>query len=152
MRIIFPVILLIVLAAATGCKSSRETGATPSGEVQAQTPPKTPGSPATAPVQNVSGIEAVVESISDPGAQYTLKIFVVESTPLNGRMSIVESGQRIIVSPQYAADSTGRVNFDEPRNKRIKSLSALKTGESFKGKVAINRQGGYNIVDVDESK
>ncbi len=153
MRIYLPFILCVVLAAASGCRSSHETKDSPQAASQTQTPNNMPKSPIAAVSQNISSVEAVVENNQDLGAtQFTMKIFVIASVPVNGRTSIVEAGERIFVSPQYYADSTGKVNFQEPRNKRIVALKQLKTGESFKGKVAINRQGSWNIVDVDESK
>ena len=153
MKLFFHVIFLLVLAAGAGCRSSRGTKETPPAETQSQTPPGSPASSPTVVAQNISNIEAVVEELQDFGAtQFNLKIFVISSNPVNGRVSVVEAGQRIFVTPQYYADSTGKVNFEEARNKRLMSLKLLKTGQAFKGKIAINRQGSWNIVDVDESK
>ena len=81
-----------------------------------------------------------------------MKAFIQSSEPVNGRMSIIEAGQRVFLSPQYAADSTGAVRFDDPHNMRILSLKSLTTGKSFKGKIIISKHGGWVIVDVDEPK
>jgi hypothetical protein len=146
MRLFFPLITYLAFSAGLACKTSHETTEhTSPADTTAQKPP------VAAIAQNGSHVEAVVEQMQDlGGTQFNVKIFVVTSSPLSGRTVIVEEGQRIIVSPHYYADSTGKVNFEEPRNKRILAVKKLQTGQGFKGKVVLNRYGGWNLVDVEE--
>jgi len=148
MKLFFPLIIYLALSAGLACKSSQDAA-----DRSAPADSTSPKPPATTVAQNGSHVEAVIEQMQDLGdTQFNLRIFVVTSSPLSGRTTIVEEGQRLMVAPQYYADSTGKVNFEDPRNKRILSLKKKQTGESFKGKVALNRFGGWNLIDVEESE
>lgn len=146
MNLFLLLFLLAFLAVGSGCHSSKETQ-----ETKPSTPPK-PVQPA-AMTQSISSVEAVVENVEVvSGTQFNLKIFVVTAVPVGGRTNVIEPGTRLYVSPQYYADSTGKISFEDPRNKRILSLKSYQTGQSFKGKITINRQGGWNVIDVEEAK
>jgi hypothetical protein len=146
MKLFFPILTYLAFSSGLACKSSQDA-------VERSTPADSTSQkpPVTTVAQNGSHVEAVIEQMQDLGdTQYNLRIFVITSSPLSGRTTIVEEGQRLMVVPQYYADSTGRVSFEDPRNKRILSIKKKQTGESFKGKVVLNRFGGWYLVDVEE--
>ncbi len=149
MKLIISRILFILLI--TGCRSSHEerksdthTPDTTAQSTQAKIPPPTSIAP------NVSGIEAVVEKIDYLDAvQFNVGIFIISSTPVGGRTSVVETGQRLVVSPQFVKDPLGNVDTTIEINRRLMSIKSKETGQSFKGKISLNRYGGWNLVDVE---
>jgi len=149
MKLFFPLLIYFALSSGLACKTSQDAS-------ERTLPPDStsaPKPPVTTVAQNGSHVEAVIEQMQDlGGTQYNLRIFVVTATPLSGRTTMVEEGSRLMIVPQYYADSTGRVNFEELRNQRILSIKKKQAGESFRGKVVMNRFGGWNLIDVEESE
>jgi len=143
--------ILFVLTVA-GCHSTQEAKKNDASVPDtSQHPPALNVSPPASIVQNASQVEAVVEHIeSIDETHFNVGIFVISSTPIGGRTSIVEVGQRLVVSPQFVRDPSGNVDMANETNKRLKTIKEKQNGQSFKGKIVMNRQGGWNLVDIDQ--
>ena len=150
----FPVACILFVLTVAGCRSSREAKNTDIHPPDtAQHPPTPKLSPPASIGQNVSQVEAVVENIEFiDEAQFNIGIFIISSTPVGGRTSIVEPGQRLIVSPQYIRDPSGVIDMTNETNKRLLTMKSTQNGQSFKGKITMNRQGAWNLVDIDQQK
>ena len=145
---------ILVTFLVTGCRSSHEEKRSDnsSHDTMHQAPPPYTSPPAGI-VQNVSQVEAVVENIQPIDAvQFDIVIFIISSTPAAGRTSIVEAGQRMVVAPQFVIDPRGDVDMTSETNRRLLTIKGKQPGQSFKGKISMNRQGSWDLVDVDQEK
>lgn len=145
---------IIVGVILVGCGSSHQDDKadTPPVSDPQHPPPHNTITP-TSIAPNVSQVEAVVENVEYiDETQFNVGIFIVSSTPVAGRTSIVEAGQRLVVSPQYVRDPSGGMDMANDTNKRLMAIRLKQYGQSFKGKIVINRQGGWNLVDVDQQQ
>ena len=142
-------ILFLILI--VGCRSSRpeaKNGASSPDSAQHRVISKTV--PPTSIAQNVSEIEAVVEKIEGiDETQFNVGIYVISSTPVGGRLSIVEAGQRMIVTSEFARGPAGNIDMMNETNKRLMTIRSKEIGQSFKGKITLNRYGSWNLIDVE---
>lgn len=145
------IIFIILILGGISCRSS---------EPPKQNPPAIPDTTKTAATvnikqpaaisQNVSNVEAVIERIElIDDVHYNLGIFIVSSSPVNGRVSIVEPGLRVSVSAVYVTDAAGTVDAKNEKNASLLSLRSAKPGVSFKGKIMLDQRGGWRLVEVE---
>jgi hypothetical protein len=144
---------IILMMGGLHCRSSEPAKQNPSLFVDTTTTSVHPAvKPPAAIVQNVSTVEAVIENIDlVDDVHYTLGIFIVSSSPMNGRVSIIEPGQRVTVSATYVTDASGTVDPKNERNASMLSLRTVKPGVSFKGKIMLDQRGGWSLTEVENT-
>ena len=151
-NILFTILILVFIA--PRCRSSKQTmqEETSSPSADSSSAVSRPGiAQPTKITQNISAIEAVVDTIVIvTELQYDAHIFLNSSTPIRGTMSVAEAGQRLVVSPQFVADEHGQIDVNNPLNKSLLSLRSAKPGQSFKGRISINRRGGWVLLGVED--
>jgi hypothetical protein len=102
-------------------------------------------------VQNISRVNAVIEALTIlDKTQYSLKIFIIKSEPFQGRFSLIEPEQRVTVYPDFVfTNNGGTVDAENPRNKGLLSLREALVGQSFVGKITIDRHGLWKLLEVE---
>jgi len=106
----------------------------------------------TAIAQNVSRVKAVVEEVTVvDNTQFSVRIFILTSEPVSGKYSLIEPEQRVTVYPEFRyADAGGDIDKDEPRNKKLLALREAQVGQSFMGKITIDKRGIWKLVEVED--
>ncbi|MBI4549242.1 MAG: hypothetical protein HY707_14770 [Ignavibacteriae bacterium] len=151
MTIIRSVIYLSWLAlVAAGCCSSdkSQTSDTAKPEAQEVRVQSTGGKPTTVK-PNVTEIEARINSITlVDSIHYKLSISIIAVKPAEGMESLAEAGQEVVVSPLYTTGKNGGIDIMSERNRSLRSLRDLQTGEMIKGKISLAQSGEWILVEV----
>lgn len=62
--------------------------------------------------------------------------------------SLAEAGQEVVVSPLYTTGKNGGIDIMSERNRSLRSLRDLQTGEMIKGKISLAQSGEWILVEV----
>src|SRR5690349_4163688 len=100
--------------------------------------------------QNITRVEAVIDKkdIGD-SLHYTLTLFVVSSSPVSGKVSLIEPEQRVVVVPKYKTDEGGVIDRADPRNIALLSVGRRNVGEKIRGTITRDQWGGYSLLTVE---
>jgi hypothetical protein len=120
---------------------------------KAESPPQAPAreTPATALKQNLSAVEAVIDSVAlgpAPG-EYSLRVTLTRTTGVEPMENLAEAGQKITLVPQYVLGSTGAPDTASVRNKGLMGLRSATKGETLKGRIALGSDGRWVLVEVN---
>ena len=137
----------ISVAGCCGSKTVQKTSEASTDTTSASAP--TPA-PRQAIVQNVSGVDAVIEAISlIDKTQYSLKIFVLKSEPVSGKFSLIEPEQRVTIYAQFVY-AGNEVDTSNAKNQKLLALRTANVGESFRGKISIDQKGMWRLLEVED--
>ena len=107
----------------------------------------------TAIVQNLTYIEALVESlliIDD--MDYRLSIRLISAKGGGSAGSLAEPGQQLTVVPRYLMIEEGTQEKESERNGRLMSLRSARNGDKFEGTISRSTKDGWILIDANYQK
>lgn len=151
MNIIFILLLVSFVLLNVGCCSSNASN---SGENLRQKTTNVVSSPVkhsqpTAIKSNAVKIEAVVDSVTIVDEiDYQLYITISSILPVEGSETIAETGQHLIVTPEFYKEGNREIDKRHERNMKLLKLRDIKQGDRFKGIISLNSNGRWILIDV----
>jgi hypothetical protein len=100
---------------------------------------------------NSTAIEAVVDSVQFID-EYQYRLFaVIDSViPESSQEPLIESHQKVELTPKYFLYESGKIDMNDERNKKILQLRSSLRGDSFSGKITLLPQIGWVITSVQD--
>jgi hypothetical protein len=142
--------LLLLLA---GCAPSAERQTPrPADTTHRALPPPPPGGQAApaAIKENMSLIGAALLAITlVDNYRYTLTLELRTVLPSGNDASLAESGQTVVVHPDYVTSDRGGISLENKRNQRLYELRTRKAGDAVMGTISLRDDGLWYIVDTE---
>lgn len=142
------IVLLSILSLSIACRSTRHV-AQQNQRDSSQTAQQQGGSQSTTIKDNFSLIGAVISAIDTLSEfQYTLHIHLQTALPAGSLESLAEPGQQLEVIPLYHRDESGKIDWNDVRNKRLVEVCSKKEGDFLLGKISLGKNGKWYLIDT----
>jgi hypothetical protein len=81
--------------------------------------------------------------------RYTLTLELRTVLPSGNAASLAESGQTVVVHPDYVTGDQGGISLENKRNQRLYDLRTRKAGDAVMGTISLRDDGLWYIVDTE---
>jgi hypothetical protein len=136
-----------------GCAPPAERQVRPGADTtaQVQSPPSGGGQPSpTVWKENMSMFGAAlidIRLIDNYRYEMTLELRTV--LPSGGAESLAESGQTVVVTPEYVLGADGNISLEVERNRRLFQLRGRKPGDAVMGRLTLHADGTWHLIDTE---
>jgi hypothetical protein len=142
-----------VLAVVLGCTHPAQDRMRPTADSTAGIPPAPPKDAAAAPAawkENMAMIGAVILDMTMiDSVRYSLTLELRTVLPSGNMETMAESGQTVVVSPDYALGPDGSISLDVDRNRRLFRFRERKPGEGMVGRITLHPDGTWGLFDTE---